>query len=177
MEPKLTQVAPSLPRYASVPRNLPHSAAGRPNAGRKAFSVLVAFAAVVALTTGCETTSQERALVISLVNDSRIANGLRPVRMNNALNAKADAWASHLRDVCSLSHSHLSDGAPNEWQKLGENVGYGGAITQVHTAYLNSPGHRANILDPTFTSMGAAAVWGDCDGEHRVFTVQEFMKS
>jgi uncharacterized protein YkwD len=69
----------------------------------------------------------------------------------------------------------LSDGAPSTWLKLGENVGYGGTIAAIHEAYLNSPGHRANIMDPTFTEIGAAAVWGDCEGQHRVFTVQEFM--
>src|SRR5690606_1923641 len=103
--------------------------------------------------------------------------GLRPLKENLALSVKADNWAKHLRDICNLEHSKLSDGAPREWLKLGENVGYGGSIAQVHDAYLKSPGHRANIMDPSFTSMGTAAVWGECDGFHRVFTVHEFMKS
>lgn len=126
----------------------------------------------------CESTTIERNQVIRLVNQSRAEQGLPALTENVKLDMKADAWAKHLRDVCDLSHSHLSDGAPDEWMKLGENVGYGGTIDQVHTAYLNSPGHRANIMDPAFTQMGAAAVWGDCpDGSHRVFTVQEFMKT
>jgi len=125
--------------------------------------------------TACESTPAERNAVIGLVNLSRSEAGLKGLTENTQLDIKADAWARHLRDVCTLSHSHLQDGAPKEWMKLGENVGYGGAIDQVHTAYLNSPGHRANIMDPTFKAIGAAAVWGDCDGEHRVFTVQVFM--
>ncbi len=117
-------------------------------------------------------------MVISEVNASRAAAGLPAVRENLQLDEKADAWARHLRDVCDLSHSHLSEGAPGNWLKLGENVGYGGDIAQVHDAYMNSPGHRANILDPAFQWVGTAAVWGNCpDGSHRVFTVQEFMKS
>ncbi len=102
---------------------------------------------------------------------------MAPLKENVQLDMKADDWAKHLRDVCDLSHSRLADSAPNEWTKLGENVGYGGTIAIVHEAYLNSPGHRANIMDPGFTQMGAAAVWGDCNGQHRVFTVQEFMKT
>jgi uncharacterized protein YkwD len=130
------------------------------------------------LTAACESTPADRTAVIDLVNQSRANAGLRPLRENVTLDRKADAWAQRLRDVCDLSHSKLSDGAPSDWMKLGENVGYGGTIEQVHVAYMNSPGHRANILDPSFTSMGAAAVWGNCpDGSRRVFTVQEFMHS
>ena len=55
-------------------------------------------------------------------------------------------------------------------------MGYGGNIQAVHTAYLNSPGHRANIMDPAYNQVGTAAIWGDCDGGRRVFTVQVFMK-
>lgn len=132
---------------------------------------------VAGLTTGCESTAAERNQVLSLVNQSRAKAGIRALTANAALDQKADLWAQKLRNSCSLSHSKLSDGAPSNWMKLGENVGYGGTIAQVHTAYLNSPGHRANIMDRSFTSMGAAAVWGDCKGQHRVFTVQVFMKS
>ncbi len=130
------------------------------------------------LGTACESTPEDRNEVIAAVNASRAKAGLAPLRENVTLDRKADAWAQGLRDVCKLSHSKLSDGAPKEWMKLGENVGYGGTIAQVHEAYMNSPGHRANILDPSFTSIGAAAVWGNCpDGTRRVFTVQEFMHS
>ena len=129
------------------------------------------------LTSACESTPADRTAVIDYVNASRAKAGLPPLRENVTLDRKADAWAQHLRDVCDLSHSKLSDGAPSDWMKLGENVGYGGNIGQIHEAYLNSPGHRANIMDSAFTSMGAAAVYGTCDGQQRVFTVQVFMKS
>ena len=130
------------------------------------------------LSSACESTPADRTAVIDLVNQTRAQHGLPALRENITLDRKADGWAQQLRNACNLSHSKLSDGAPNEWMKLGENVGYGGSIAQVHDAYLRSPGHRANILDPSYTSMGAAAVWGTCpDGTHRVFTVQEFMKA
>lgn len=115
--------------------------------------------------------------MIDLVNASRVGAGLPPLREHAVLSLKADRWARHLRDLCDLEHSELADGAPREWLKLGENVGYGGTIAQIHEAYLNSPSHRANIMDPSYTSMGAAAVYGTCSGQQRVFTVQEFMKS
>lgn len=144
---------------------------------RRALAGVAAILAVCGVTAGCESTQAERNHVIQLVNQSRAAHGLRPLTDNVTLDVKADRWAQRLRDTCSLSHSRLSDGAPKEWRKLGENVGYGGSIGQIHEAYLNSPGHRANIMDPAYNSMGAAAVWGTCDGAPRVFTVQVFMKS
>jgi uncharacterized protein YkwD len=138
---------------------------------------LLALTLTVGALSSCESTEEERNQVLALVNQSRAEAGLRSLKPNVVLSMKADAWAQKLRDECALSHSRLADGAPKEWIKLGENVGFGGSIDQVHTAYLNSPGHRANIMDPAFTSMGSAAVWGDCSGQHRVFTVQVFMKS
>ncbi len=139
--------------------------------------------AILALTLGaatlssCESSEPDRLAVIDAVNSTRAQNGLPTLSEHVTLNMKADAWAVQLRDECNIRHSTLSDGAPPEWRKLGENVGRGGSIEQVHTAYLNSPGHRANIVDPSFTSMGAGAVWGTCNGQRTVFTVQVFMRS
>ena len=80
-----------------------------------------------------------------------------------------------MRDRCQISHSTLADGAPSTWRKLGENVGTGNNVPEVHTAYMASPGHRANVLDPAFTEIGTASVWGTCNGFRRVFTVHVFM--
>jgi uncharacterized protein YkwD len=149
--------------------------------GRRRPLRRIAFALVGALLVltlaGCESTPADRQHVMDLVNQSRAQNGLPALRENYQLDVKADGWAQHIRNACALSHSTLSDGAPSGWTKLGENVGYGGDIDQVHTAYMNSPGHRANILDPGFTQIGTAAVWGNCGGYHRVFTVQEFLST
>jgi uncharacterized protein YkwD len=135
----------------------------------------LAFGAVTL--SSCESAESDRLAVIDAVNWTRAQNGLPRLTEHVTLDLKADAWAARLRDECNIRHSRLSDGAPPEWRKLGENVGRGGRIEQVHTAYLNSPGHRANILDRSFTSMGAGAVWGTCNGQRTVFTVQVFMRS
>ena len=139
--------------------------------------VLLALTVGAVTLSSCESTESDRLAVIGAVNWTRAQNGLPTLSEHVTLNMKADAWAVQLRDECNIRHSTLSDGAPPEWRKLGENVGRGGNIEQVHTAYLNSPGHRANILDRSFTSMGAGAVWGTCNGQRTVFTVQVFMRS
>ncbi|CAN5450963.1 hypothetical protein BH10ACT3_BH10ACT3_01810 [soil metagenome] len=139
--------------------------------------MVLAVATASLVMSSCETTDADRASVIAGVNASRAENGLPALSENTALDSKADAWAARLRDECNIFHSKLSDGAPPEWRKLGENVGRGGSIDQVQVAYMNSPGHRANILDGSFTQMGAGAVWGECNGYRTVFTVQVFMRT
>ena len=43
------------------------------------------------------------------------------------------------------------------WWRLGENVGWtNGSVEDLHRAFLASPEHRRNILDPRFTSIGVA---------------------
>jgi len=162
-----------IPPAARTPRN------DRRSTGRKLL--LVAAAMVFGLLgASCESTPEERDAVRDMVNSSRAAAGLPPLRQNLALNLKADSWAQTMRNQCRIWHSRLSDGAPPNWKKLGENVGMGGNIGQVHQAYMNSPGHRANVLDPAFTSIGTAAVWGECTVGGRsyrtVFTVHVFMR-
>jgi uncharacterized protein YkwD len=153
---------------------------GSASPGRRIATGIAAMAAVLVLggtLTSCETTDADRDQVIELINASRTVNGLPPLRENLDLNMKADGWAAQLRDDCRIYHSRLTDGAPPNWRKLGENVGRGGSIYHVHNAYLGSPGHRRNILDPAYNTVGAGAVWGTCNGQRMVFTVQVFMRA
>ena len=120
--------------------------------------------------TGCQ--SSEQAQVADLVNQTRAQYGRSYLRDNLQLDIKAQAWAEHLASANTLAHSNLPDGISYQWRSLAENVGYGGSIPQVHRAYLNSPGHRANILDPRWNYMGTGVAWRG----NRVFTVQVFMQ-
>ena len=116
--------------------------------------------------------SAEQARVAELVNQTRARNGRSALRDNLQLNEKAQAWAERLAADNRLAHSDLPSGITYDWRALAENVGYGGSIEQVHEAYMNSPGHRANILDPRWNYMGTGVAWRG----NRVFTVQVFMQ-
>src|SRR6185295_2218657 len=49
-----------------------------------------------------------------------------------------------------------------EWRALGENIAYGYSdAASVVNAWMNSAGHRANILNPMYTEMGAGVVRTD----------------
>ncbi len=120
--------------------------------------------------TACQSSEQVR--VAQLVNQTRAQSGRSYLRDNLQLDQKAQAWAEYLAGQNTLQHSNLPSGITYQWRSLAENVGYGGSIEQVHQAYLNSPGHRANILDPRWNYMGTGVAWRGS----RVFTVQVFMQ-
>ena len=120
--------------------------------------------------TACQSSEQVR--VAQLVNQTRAQSGRSYLRDNLQLDQKAQAWAEYLAGQNTLQHSNLPSGITYQWRSLAENVGYGGSIEQVHEAYLDSPGHRANILDPRWNYMGTGVAWRG----NRVFTVQVFMQ-
>jgi uncharacterized protein YkwD len=44
------------------------------------------------------------------------------------------------------------------WRTCGENVGYGSSVDQIHTLFMGSEGHRANILNPAYGQVGIGVV-------------------
>lgn len=46
-----------------------------------------------------------------------------------------------------------------QWTLAGENVGMGGSIDGLHQAFMLSPGHRRNNLEPRFHRIGVGVVW------------------
>ncbi len=95
---------------------------------------------------------------ISLTNSLRSSKGLAPLSVNGTLAAKARAWAEHMASVGGISHSNLPDGAPGEWQRLGENVGRGPSVDAIHGALVGSAEHYKNLTDPGFQSIGVGVV-------------------
>lgn len=134
-------------------------------------AALAALAAVVVLALGACSPEEDRG--VQLVNDSRAAAGLPALPSNIDLYLKAQAWSNQLANSQSLYHSNLPDGIGYNWCRLGENVGYGYSMEQVHNAFMNSSGHRANILNGAFNRIGLGVTR---DGGGRYWVVQEFMQ-
>jgi len=110
---------------------------------------------------------------IALTNGLRAAHGLAPLGVNGTLRAKAEAWAEHMAGVGGISHSNLSDGAPPEWRRLGENVGRGPSVDSIHNALVASPEHYANLTDPGFQSIGVGVV----NANGTIYVSEVFMES
>jgi cysteine-rich secretory family protein len=110
---------------------------------------------------------------VARTNSLRASRGLPGLSVNGTLAAKARNWAEHMAAVGAISHSNLSDGAPPEWQRLGENVGRGPSVDAIHNALVASPEHYANLTDPGFQSIGVGVV--NANGTYYVSEV--FMES
>jgi len=130
----------------------------------------------------------QESLLFSLTNQARVAAGVPPVRLNTSLRTVA-RWRSQdmaLRDY--FSHQIPPDGNTVfayldqkgiKYRMAGENIGWNNAPDNDATRYmqelfLESPGHRSNIVAKNWDSAGIGAFKG-ADGEVR-YTVL-FMQS
>lgn len=105
------------------------------------------------------------------VNALRDQNHLRWLDWNEGAYAKAVSWSNHMADEGKLSHSVLSEGVPDGWHTLGENVAYAGSVAQAMATLEASAPHRANLLDSAFTSIAIGVV--ERDG--RVWVTEVFL--
>ena len=137
---------------------------------RLAGSAAVLVAAVLLLSACFGTAGQQEAFVV--LNNDRAAHGLAPVIPHGELLAKAQAWADKLASDGRLSHSNLSSGVPGCWRSLGENVGYGATVENVQNAFMNSQGHKDNVLNGAYGFAGT----GVSRNGDRVYVVQVFMQ-
>src|SRR6185503_438720 len=120
--------------------------------------------------------------VISLTNASRVSAGLKELSTNSQLNSAAQAKAQALLECQCFSHN-IGSKTPWDFIKAtgyqylmaGENlaVNYADAETE-HEAWMNSPGHRANILNGNFVEIGIGVISGDFQGGDSTIVVQMF---
>lgn len=124
-----------------------------------------------------ETTSSQRTQVVNLVNKERTSRKLSKLRQMPDLNTKAGNWAAKMRDNCKLSHSNFREGVTHKYRVVGENVGYAATIAKTHTALMNSPKHKGNILKPNYNRIGVGVASGKCGGYNVVFVSQVFTQA
>lgn len=120
--------------------------------------------------------------VLDLVNKERTERGLNPVMMNSELNHVATLKAMDMRDNNYFDHNSTTYGSPFEmlqqfgihYSYAGENIAAGQKTAeQVMNDWMNSSGHRANILNQNYTHLGVGYVEG---GSYGTYWVQEFTK-
>jgi hypothetical protein len=104
---------------------------------------------------------QERQF-LDLVNSERTSRGLAPLKLSTNARGVARDWSQQMASGVGLKHrSPLSEPFTGRWTRLGENVGYGGTVTRLHQAFMDSTGHRANVLNSSFTWVGVGSVVSD----------------
>ena len=97
--------------------------------------------------------------ILVLVNQARAANGLGPLKLNSAMSAVSTAWANQMGANGKMEHNpSFSSQIPCGWTKAAENAAWNySSPTAVHNGWMNSAGHKANILGD-YTDIGIAFV-------------------
>lgn len=94
----------------------------------------------------------------SKLNRERVERGIPRLATRSALVEVAREQARRMARQNRLFHNPDLTSDVNNWRWVGENVGYGPDALTVHVAFMNSPGHKANILDRDYTEVGIGAV-------------------
>jgi uncharacterized protein YkwD len=106
------------------------------------------------------TTNASERQMASLINHARTSHSRAALSLNSSLSDYARRWSATMASKNRLYHNaNLATWLRNwNWRILGENVGVGGSVSQLHVAFMNSPPHRANILDRRFRNVGVGVV-------------------
>ena len=123
--------------------------------------VLLASLATVSLGLSAVADSASEAGFLAKINASRAANGLAALSVDGGLRNHARNHTQDMIDADEIYHSssdELKAAAGSGWSKLGENVGRGGTVDSLHKAFMDSAGHKANILgDYNYAGIGTAS--------------------
>jgi uncharacterized protein YkwD len=120
--------------------------------------------------------------VVRLTNEARAKEGLGPLQPNDRLTQAAQTYAQAMAPGDCFSHDcpptpsqkdRIAQAGYGGWKRIGENIAAGDRTAEfIVSGWMDSPGHRANILKPEYTEIGVGVANGD--GKYRVYWVQMF---
>jgi uncharacterized protein YkwD len=111
---------------------------------------------------------------VNRINNVRTSRGLAPLVVDGNLTALAEQHSLDMANSGRLVHSgSLSAGVALPWAKLGENIGMGSNTDLVWGAFLSSPVHFGNIVNPSYTHIGLGVV---VDANGNQWTTQRFLQ-
>jgi uncharacterized protein YkwD len=113
--------------------------------------------------------------VVALTNRERVGAGLPPLAVDPLLARAAQAYSTDM--AVRAFYSHTSPEGTQPWDRaaaagstrrsIGENIACGQrSAAEVVEGWMNSPGHRANILKPAFTHIGIGFAGGGPAGTY-----------
>lgn len=121
--------------------------------------------ATASASTSCADGPEDKvtARILERTNSDRAANGVAPLAWDGTLYCLARGWSAHMAATGAFAHSDLATTIKtspyDRYATLGENIAHGGRTLsgdQLQNAWMNSPGHRANILSGAYTSVAVA---------------------
>ncbi len=122
--------------------------------------------------------------LFNLVNIERQKLDLPPVRFSSLLSSLARKHSQNMALRGDISH--LSTSGETYWERLveggfyfiknGENVAYSQTFISefIHQGFMDSPGHRANVVDPDFDELGIGVIFKKDKG---YYITQDFIRS
>lgn len=126
--------------------------------------------------------TSEAKQVLNLVNQERAKQNLPALTLSQKLTNTATIKAKDMRDNKYFDHQSPTYGSPFDMLKkfgisysyAGENIAAGQKTpSEVMNSWMNSSGHRANILNKNYTQLGVGYVTG---GSYGTYWVQQFIK-
>lgn len=117
---------------------------------------------------------------LTLLNEDRQANGLKALTLNSSLTQLGESYAQDMIDRNYFSHYNPEGQSPFDRMKAagisysyaGENIAINNSVSGAETAFMNSSGHRANILNTNYTEVGIG-IRKASNGS--LYVVQEFI--
>lgn len=136
-------------------------------------------------------------LMLNLINEERDANGLDPLDLELLLNDSSEDHSDWMLDTDNFSHTGSGGSNPGDRMRdsgfefsgswtWGENIaiqsergapGLADDVEDLHQSLMNSPGHRANILNPDFEVIGIGIEQGEYNGWDGVIVTQNFART
>lgn len=118
---------------------------------------------------------------VELMNADRRANGLSDLKVSSAVTAVARSHAQDMVNRKFFSHSNPDGKTPSDrlkaagisYSAVGENIAENTSVQAAETSFMNSSGHRANILNSNYTTVGIGVAY---DSAGNVYVVQDFIK-
>ncbi|MFY2823744.1 CAP domain-containing protein [Ruegeria sp. MALMAid1280] len=132
--------------------------------------------------------------MLALINEERTSRGLNPLKLETRLNDSAEDHSAWMLNTDTFSHTGSNGSSATErmqdagfdfsgnWRS-GENIawqsergaqGISDDVEQLHQSLMNSPGHRANILNPDYEYIGIGIEEGNYNGWDAVMVTQNF---
>lgn len=147
--------------------NYTESAVATPKADNTAATVQKSAKPATNNTAVASTKSNYEQRVAELVNVEREKNGLQSLAFNSSISNVARTKSKDMADNNYFAHQSPTYGSAADmltqngikWTAWGENIASGqDTPEEVVNAWMNSEGHRANILSPDFTKIGVGYV-------------------
>lgn len=135
--------------------------------------------------------------MLDLINQERTSRGLDPLTLELRLNDASEDHSEWMDDTGIFSHTGVNQSDPGDRMRdagftfsgnwtWGENIafqsergapGISDDVVDLHNSLMNSPGHRANILNPDFELIGIGIEEGDGRGYDAVYVTQNFART